>query len=424
MSKIKIIKEFIKNQEEQVKVLDYPYKVIYKKVNNPISFVAFFTKIGSIYEQDNEKGIAHLIEHCVFRGSQNFPQDISKMINNLGGYINAYTSYDQTVYYVNLPSDSLYQALDILWDMVYNPLFRKEDIESEKNIIFHEIDMRDDEPLTLLFEETLKKFYKTNPIRHPIIGYKETLNNIQIDDIIKFHSLYKNPQNSFWVIVTDWDLNKISQKLDELFSKISINNEYRNFRYDQEVEYSTLKLKGNVNKTYLMICYKSPSSLEQYKGIEKIYYISLINYILAGSPYSIFNRILKNDLKLVDAVSFDIFSTNELPGILYFSTVCDSKNIDKIIQQYQKIIGNLKYNVEDSFFEIAKHNFQSSAFWNFETSSNQGMLLGSNELFKTYKEAFSYVYKIERISFNDSLEVFYQYVNNNYMISIYQKDDN
>ncbi|MFN3477913.1 MAG: insulinase family protein, partial [bacterium] len=75
MNKRRIIEEFVNKQDNETFVLDYPYKVIYKKVSEPVSFVAFFTKIGSIYEKEDYKGIAHLIEHCVFRGSKNYPQD-------------------------------------------------------------------------------------------------------------------------------------------------------------------------------------------------------------------------------------------------------------------------------------------------------------------------------------------------------------
>lgn len=424
MNRKKTIQEFIYLQEKDTHVLAYPFKVIYKKVNNPISFIAFFTKVGSIYEKDDIKGISHLIEHCVFRGSKNYPSGISKLINNLGGYTNAYTSYDQTVYYINLPTSSLFQAIDILWDMVFNPIFDDEAIESEKNIIYHEIEMRDDEPMVVLFEETLKKMYTKNPIRDPIIGYKETLENITQEHIWDFYSYYKNPNNSFFVIVTDEDLNRVREKLDRVFQNFDYNHKEFDLKYDGNdyVAQGRLDLKGNVNKTYLMISYKAPTLTEKYKDIEKSYYLSMASYILAGSSYSILNRILKNDLKIVDTVSFDIYSTNQLPGIIYFAAVLDSKNIQKVIENYSKIIKNLRSYVEISYFDVVKENFYSSTFWNFETSSNQGMLIGSNELFKSYREAYTYLSKIEKIQLKDMYDVFYEYVDpDNFFLSIYEK---
>ncbi len=426
MIKKKIIKDFINIQENDTKVLDYPFRVIYKKVSNPITFIAFFTKVGSIYEDEKYKGISHLIEHCVFRGSKNYPSDISKIINSFGGYLNAYTSYDQTVYYINLPSNRIYEAMDILWDMVFEPLFREEDIESEKNIIFHEMEMRDDEPFVLLFEETLKNFYSINPIRYPIIGYRETLENIDKQVIVDFHSYYKIPDNSFFVIVTDHELKRVDSKLDKLFSSYrSVNKQFLNINYidDEELNRGRMVLKGNVNKTYLMICYKAPTLLQEYKGIEKSYYFSLASYILGSSNYSIFNRILKNELKIVDSVNFDIYTTNNFPGIIYFSAITESSNVEKVIDKYLQIVRNLKSYIEVSYFEIVKENFLSSVFWNFETSANQGMLIGSNELFKSYKEAYNYLSKIESMNYKDLFEVFYNYISeDNFFISVYDKE--
>ncbi|MEN3015220.1 MAG: pitrilysin family protein [bacterium] len=430
MYKTKIIKEFIEKQKKDTICFDFPFKVIYKKVNNPISFIAFFTRVGSIYENEDEKGIAHLIEHCIFRGSSKYPQDISKLINSLGGYTNAYTSYDQTAYYINLPSENLYKALDILWDMIINPLFRQNDLDSERNIIFHEIEMRDDDPVTVLFEETLKKMYKNNPMRHPIIGYTHTLKNITLNHVNCFYSQYKNPKNSFFVVVTDEDPTKVYNSFEELFKKLPENvynseQSVLNYDYkDEEICYDRLNLKGNVNKTYLMISFVSPTLEEQYKNIEKAYFISLASYILGGSSYSILNRVIKNDLKIVDAVNFDMYSTNKLPGIIYLTAVTESKNVERVVQEFCKIVKDLKSYIELDYFEICKENFESSAFWNFETSANQGMLIGSNELFKSYLEAYEYIGKIQKIKLNDMLEVFYSYVDlNRFMVSVYEKDE-
>ncbi|MFN3995795.1 MAG: insulinase family protein, partial [bacterium] len=166
-----------------------------------------------------------------------------------------------------------------------------------------------------------------------------------------------------------------------------------------------------------------PNLLEKHKDVEKTYYLSLMCYILAGSSYGIFNRVLKNELKIVDAVNFDVYTTNELPGIIYFSAITESHNIQKIIENYLKIVKNLSSYIELDYFDVVKENFFSSSLWNFETSSNQGMLIGTNELFKTYKEAYTYFYKIDRITFNDMLEVFYEYVDDkNFLLSIYERE--
>ena len=415
IKKNQIIREFINlHNNLTYEINDFGFKIIYKKVDYPSSFVGFFTKTGSLYEKDSQKGIAHLIEHTVFRGSKNYPTDIPKYINSIGGYTNAYTSYDQTVYFIKLPSYNLEKGIDILIDMVLNPLFKEEDINSEKNIIYHEINMRDDEPMVILFEETMKKVYPSSPIKHPIIGYKETLEKITPTDITEFFQYYQNPNNSFFVIVSNYELTDIKKIISNIFKnkEIIINDKILNkIEYNIEpIKENELSLKGNVNKTYLLISYYCPTNLEKYKDIEKVYYLNILCSMLGSSNYSILNRILKNDLKLADAVSFEYYTTNYIPGIIYFSAITDESKLNKLIEKYNEIINNLEEYLESNYFEIIKENSISSSFWSFESPSSQGMLIGSSELFTTYKEAFEYIDKINKINFQDVKNIAYEYI--------------
>ncbi|MGC8734846.1 MAG: M16 family metallopeptidase [bacterium] len=412
-----IIKQFIDLQYSLTyPINDFDFKFIYKKVDYPSSFIGFFTKVGSLYEKEEEKGIAHLIEHSVFRGSKNYPTDIPKYINSIGGYTNAYTSYDQTVYYIKLPTYNLDKGIDILTDMVLNPLFREEDVNSEKNIIFHEINMRDDEPMVVLFEETMKKFYPLSPIKHPIIGYKETLEKITNNNIIEFFKYYQNPNNSFFVIVSNKELNDIKELIKKSLENKEIKNNRKildkiKYKID-DIKENELEIKGNVNKVYLLISYYCPTGLEMYKEIEEIYYLSIICSMLGGSNYSILNRVLKNELKLADAVSFEYYTTNEVPGIIYFSAITDKNKLDSLIEKYNEIINDPNKYLNSNYFEIIKENSISSNFWTFESPSSQGMLIGSSELFKNYKEAYEYINKINKIKFKDLFDITYKYIVN------------
>jgi zinc protease len=416
-NKQQIIKQFIDFHYSLTYVInDFDFKYIYKKVDYPSSFIGFFTRTGSLYETDEEKGIAHLIEHSVFRGSQNYPTDIPKYINSIGGYTNAYTSYDQTVYYIKLPTYNLDKGIDILTDMVLNPLFKEEDVNSEKNIIYHEINMRDDEPMVILFEETLKKIYPLSPIKHPIIGYKETLEKITINQITDFFKYYQNPNNSFFVIVSNKELDEIKNLIKNSLKNKDIKNNGKilsKIDYKlQDITEKELEIKGNVNKAYLLISYYCPTGLETYKDIEEIYYLSIICSILGGSNYSILNRILKNELKLADAVSFEYYTTNEIPGIIYFSAITDENKLNNLIEKYNEIINDPSKYLDNNYFEIIKENMISSNFWTFESPSAQGNLIGTSELFKTYKEAFEYVNKINKIKFKDITDITYKYIVN------------
>lgn len=423
--KQEIIKQFIDLHYSLTYIIDdFDFRYIYKRVDYPSSFIGFFTRAGSIYEKEKEKGIAHLIEHSVFRGSKNYPTDIPRYINSIGGYTNAYTSYDQTVYFIKLPTYNLDKGIDILTDMVLNPLFKEEDINSEKNIIFHEINMRDDEPMVVLFEETMKKFYPLSPIKHPIIGYKETLEKITNENIINFFKYYQNPSNSFFVIVSNKELNEIKKIIKKTLENKELKRDGKKL---DKIEYkiegiieNELEIRGNVNKVYLLISYYCPTGLETYKEIEEIYYLNILCSMLGGSNYSILNRVLKNELKLADIVSFEYYTTNEVPGIIYFSAITDKNKVNDLIQKYNEIINDPNKYLDNNYFEIIKENSISNNFWTFESPSSQGMLIGSSELFKIYKEVYEYINKINKIKFKDLFDITYKYlVNKKPLISKY-----
>jgi predicted Zn-dependent peptidase len=134
--------------------------------------------------------------------------------------------------------------------------------------------------------------------------------------------------------------------------------------------------------------------------------------MIGGSNYSILNKVLKNELKLADVVSFEYYTTNEIPGIIYFSAITDENKLNNLIEKYNEIINDPSKYLDNNYFEIIKENMISSNFWTFESPSAQGNLIGTSELFKTYKEAFEYINKINKIKFKDITDITYKYIVN------------
>ena len=145
-----------------LKVLFYPYH------RSDVITVNLCVKVGSTYESEKEAGITHLIEHMIFKGTETRkPDEIVGAIEDLGGYMNAFTSYDYTCYYVVGPSEIASTALDVLSDVVFHPLFDPDELEREKQVVLEEMRMRLDEPSIVLFEELAKKFFPSQqPLQH------------------------------------------------------------------------------------------------------------------------------------------------------------------------------------------------------------------------------------------------------------------
>ena len=160
-------------------------------------------------------GIAHFLEHKLFEQEDSNALDV---FSKMGADTNAYTSFDQTVYYFETVYD-FEKCLDKLIDFVSTPYFTVDNVEKEKGIIEQEIKMYEDEPNALVYYNLLKAMYKNNPINVDIAGTIESIRKIDKDVLYKCYNNFYNPKNMFLVILGDLDINKT---IDEITEKISL----------------------------------------------------------------------------------------------------------------------------------------------------------------------------------------------------------
>ena len=152
---------------------------------------------GSREEGDSESGAAHFIEHMLFKGTAHrSAQDIARETDAIGGQMNAFTTKECTCFYGRVLDDHLDQALDILFDMVYHSSFTQEAVETERGVIFEEIDMYEDTPDDLCAEKLAAQVFQGNPLARPILGAKETLAKMTGDFLRDYHRRHYEGHNT------------------------------------------------------------------------------------------------------------------------------------------------------------------------------------------------------------------------------------
>ena len=173
--------------------------VYQNKLANPkFSFVAVIVFTGSIFENKNEKGISHFIEHLIFKGSKYSTnlKNLNNKLNHNGMNVNAGTSSRFTYYYISTPNIYIKEAIATLIQIVCNPLFREEDINNERKVVINEILEKMNNPVSFAANAALKILYKEeNPFFHPISGYIEILKKITQKDILDYYQKFYIPQN-------------------------------------------------------------------------------------------------------------------------------------------------------------------------------------------------------------------------------------
>ncbi len=173
----------------------------------PVASVQVWVRTGSTHEGDLAgAGLSHYLEHLLFKGTANRAgRDISSVVQAHGGDINAYTSFDRTVYHIDLPAASTGLAIEVLADMVLNSTLPPEEVERERSVIVREIDMGQDDPDHRLAESLFATAFRTHPYRHPIIGHRDLFAAVTRDELLRYYRARYVPDNLAVVVVGDID---------------------------------------------------------------------------------------------------------------------------------------------------------------------------------------------------------------------------
>jgi zinc protease len=172
-----------------------------------LASVQVWVKTGSIHEDANlGAGLSHYLEHLLFKGTERRAgRDISATVQAHGGYINAYTTFDRTVYYVDLPSEHVAVAIDLLADAVLHSTLPADEVTREKDVILREIAMTKDDPDNRLWDTLFSTAFREHPYRQPIIGHRDVFSAVSRDDLLAYYRRRYVPNNLVVVIVGDVD---------------------------------------------------------------------------------------------------------------------------------------------------------------------------------------------------------------------------
>jgi predicted Zn-dependent peptidase len=151
---------------------------------------------GARDEAPEISGASHFLEHLLFKGTATrSAREIAEAVESGGGEMNAFTTHEQTVFYVRLPDTQLERGIDILADVVWEPAFRPDDIEAERQVILEEIGMRDDTPDDLVHDLFARAHFPEHPLGREVLGSPETITAMSRDGIAAYHGAHYEPAN-------------------------------------------------------------------------------------------------------------------------------------------------------------------------------------------------------------------------------------
>ena len=184
-----------------------------------LASVQVWVKTGSVHEDAHlGAGLSHYLEHMLFKGTERRAgRDISATVQAHGGYINAYTTFDRTVYYIDLPSEHAAVAIDLLADAVLHSTLPTDEVAKEKDVILREIAMTRDDPDNRLWDTLFSAAFREHPYRQPIIGHRDVFSAVTREDLHAYYRARYVPNNLVVVIVGDVDLAATRAEVEKHF---------------------------------------------------------------------------------------------------------------------------------------------------------------------------------------------------------------
>jgi len=185
----------------------------------PVASVQAWCATGSINEDERiGAGLSHILEHMLFKGTKTRTTNaIAQKIQDVGGYINAYTSFDRTVFWIDVPKDGVAAALDVLSDAMMNSTLPPEEYLKEQEVIRREFAMNLDDPDRMTGLLLFATAYQKHPYRLPVIGQMEIYNQLTQEQVMLYYKTRYVPNNLTFIVAGDVDPEKVHQQLDDFF---------------------------------------------------------------------------------------------------------------------------------------------------------------------------------------------------------------
>ena len=386
------------------KVLANGMTILFEKRNLPIVSVAFAIRCGGVNERISEKGISHFIEHMLYKGTPTrSSKQIAEEIEKNGGELNGFTSEEVTAYWCKMPSKHLNVALEVLGDLVKNPLFDEKEIEKERKVIFEEIKMYHDNPMLHVFDEIQKSLY-TGTMKMNLAGTIETMSSIDRNKILKrFEEIY-NPNNMILCVVGDAEFGDLVKFVQKNFEnkKGKIQSQSFGLRNESRVE----KRRG-IDQANLVLAYHVPLADDN-----KCYAAKVLGVLMAeGMSSRLFEEIrekrnlayaVKGDVSINKTFSYNLIyvgtikeNVEKVKKIILdeFEKVSKELNEKELSQVKEQIIGNHQISTEDSRSQMAnlllyEINTNAGELYEFEKNIRAVKLSDVKNLAKIKKYSF------------------------------------
>jgi zinc protease len=352
--------------------------ILEENKTSPVVALQIWVKVGSADEKDEEAGLCHFLEHMLFKGTEKRKvREAAREIESLGGTINAYTSFDQTVYHITMASRYAETGLDILSDAIQHSTLDSTELEREREVILEEIRRGEDDPSKRLFKQTLATLYHQHPYRRPVIGYEKTIRAIQRAEMVSFFKKWYVPNRIVLIVVGDFNIDEMEGKVRNAFKEFKPSSESFPHRIPEPSQKETRSIVsyGNLKETYLQIALPISSARD-----EDTPALDVLSQVLGGGESSRLVQKVKLEKGLVHSIYASSYTPKD-PGALIIGATLPAENVERAVGAIFEEVNRLKTEgVTSEELHRVKVNIESNLIYDRQTVQGQAGKIGFYEV--------------------------------------------
>ncbi|MBK8319722.1 MAG: insulinase family protein [Betaproteobacteria bacterium] len=350
----------------------------------PTAVQMVWYRVGSVDEVDGTSGVAHVLEHMMFKGTPSVgPGEFNKRVAAAGGRDNAFTSRDYTAYYQQVPKEKLEEMMQLEADRMRHLNVDAKEFEQEIKVVMEERRMRtDDNPQSKLFEQMTAVAFQAHPYRRPIIGWMNDLETMTVADAKAWYDTWYVPNNAYAVITGDVDHHAVFALAEKYYGPLEGRAlPVRKAQTEPTQEgVRKVSVKAPAELPVLIMGYKAPVLRDVEKDSEP-YALDMLSAILDGHDAARFNKKLVRENKVALSVGIDYDGTARGPGMLYLhGSPSEGKTVADLEAALRAEIAHVqKDGVSEQELKRAKAQLLASQVYKLDSMFGQAMEIGQNE---------------------------------------------
>ncbi len=383
--------------------------LILEKHDIPVVSSTIWYHVGSAHETKGQTGISHFLEHLLFKGTPSYGKGaIDSLTAANGGYNNAGTIFDYTMYYFNFSSDRWELALELEADRMRHCLFDPQEFEAERKVVLEEFKQQKDSPWGELAIEVERDMFPSHPYQHPVIGWQEDLERITREDVQEYYRNYYIPNNATVVVVGDVNADVVTDRVARHFAHIPADSDLpvlqATLQEQQEEQRVTIYQDSHLKRLQIGYCGVTIAD-------EDCYALDLLDQILShGKTSRLYQRLVEKEqvVNFIDSYNHP----RRLPGVFYlFAALRPGVESEVVEQVIDEELHRLQHEpISEQELQKARNVISADFMFEKETASGLAHALGEYEVLYRYEYIYDYAERIEEVGAEDVRRVAQEYL--------------